>query len=150
MNLGRCPVCHSRISLEAIVQDEAGRELLALLAKLDAVVAVPLVTYLGLFRPEQRDLANDRALRLAREVLDLGTGPALAQAMANTVESIRGKGGTPLKNHNYLKQVLTSVSASTDVAVSNIGLLEQGTKHVPSRSMQALKNLSEVSGRYED
>jgi hypothetical protein len=28
MMLGRCPVCHSQISLEAVCQDEAGRELL--------------------------------------------------------------------------------------------------------------------------
>ena len=35
MHLSRCPICHSRISLEALVQDEAGRELLALVARLD-------------------------------------------------------------------------------------------------------------------
>ena len=26
MQLNRCPICHSRISLDALVQDEAGRE----------------------------------------------------------------------------------------------------------------------------
>lgn len=149
MNLGRCPVCHSRISLEAIVQDEAGRELLALLAKLDAVVAIPLVTYLGLFRPEQRDLANDRALRLAREVLDLGTGPALAQAMANTVESIRGKGGTPLKNHNYLKQVLASTTSGSALAVTG-NTPAAAITPAASRSSQGLGKLHQVRERYGD
>lgn len=61
MNLGRCPVCHSHISLEAIVQDDAGRELLAMLAGLDADLARPLVAYLGLFRPPRQDLRNVRA-----------------------------------------------------------------------------------------
>lgn len=107
MNLGRCPVCHSHISLEAIVQDDAGRELLALLAALDADLARPLVAYLGLFRPEKQDLRNLRALQLAREVLALASpGPRLALALAETVESLRAKAGPPLKNHNYLRRVL--------------------------------------------
>ncbi len=113
MQLGRCPICHSRISLESCVQDEAGRELLAAVAQLDAALAVPLVTYLGLFRAPNRDLANDRALRLVREVMALGEpgpgyGPRLARALAETVEAIRAKGGVPLKSHNYLKRVLES------------------------------------------
>ena len=65
MRLSRCPICHSRISLEALVQDEAGRELLALVAKLDTQTGVALVSYLGLLRSPSRDLANERALRLA-------------------------------------------------------------------------------------
>ena len=32
MHLSRCPICHSRIPLEALVQDEAGRELLTLVS----------------------------------------------------------------------------------------------------------------------
>ena len=107
MNLGRCPVCHSHISVEPIVQDDAGRELLGLLATLDADLARPLVAYLGLFRPEKQDLRNVRALQLARDVLALSApGPRLAQALTETVESLRAKAGTPLKNHNYLRRVL--------------------------------------------
>lgn len=107
MNLGRCPVCHSHISLEAIVQDDAGRELLALLAALDADLARPLVSYLGLFRPPKQDLRNLRALQLAREVQALADpGPRLATALTETVESLRAKAGPPLKNHNYLRRVL--------------------------------------------
>lgn len=122
MMLGRCPVCHSRISLEACVQDDAGRELLAAVAALDASIAVPLVSYLGLFRAPNRDLANDRALRLLREVMELGQtgpgyGPRLARALAETVEAIRAKGGAPLKNHNYLKRVLESAPADSGAAM---------------------------------
>lgn len=108
MNLGRCPVCHSHISLEAIVQDDAGRELLALLAALDADLARPLVAYIGLFRPEKQDLRNLRALQLARDVLAMpATSPQQrAAALAETVESLRAKAGPPLKNHNYLRRVL--------------------------------------------
>ena len=103
MNLTRCPVCHSHITLEAIVQDEAGRELMALLANLEGDLSRALVTYLGLFRPEKRDLSNDRALRIAKEVMALKNDSArLSHALAQTVEILRAKDGLPLKNHNYL------------------------------------------------
>jgi len=117
MNLGRCPVCHSRLHLESMVQDECGRELIALMARLDTPIAVPLVSYLGLFRPENRDLANDRALKLARETLALSSDTTrLAHALTETTDALRAKGGAALKNHNYLKRVLenTAVDGGKD------------------------------------
>lgn len=113
MYLTRCPICHSRISLEAITQDEAGRELLALLARLDTQTGAALVAYLGLFRSASRDLANDRALRLATETLNLcppADLPRLAVALGETVEALRNKHPRrPLKNHNYLVKVFESI-----------------------------------------
>ncbi|MFN3881911.1 MAG: hypothetical protein ACK4L8_10845 [Nitrincola lacisaponensis] len=110
MNLGRCPVCHSRLHLDALVQDDAGRELLALLAKLDRSAGAALVSYLSLFRSKTRDLANDRALRIAQEALELAPINALVAALAQTVEQMRSKqqagGFKPLANHNYLVKVL--------------------------------------------
>ncbi len=110
----RCPCCHASNSLEAYTADEAGRELLVTLAKSGALFR-PLVAYLGLFRPASRDLSHDRALKLAREVLELAADPrALAQALSETVEAMRQKRQEgdvrPLKNHNYLKRVLESVA----------------------------------------
>lgn len=115
MQLTRCPVCHSRIGLEQLVQDEAGREVLVLLSRTPDWLASPLVVYLGLFRAATRDLALDRTLRLAREALGLTEDqPALATALADTVQSMRAKqdqgNWKPLANHNYLKQVLESVA----------------------------------------
>ena len=106
MQLNRCPVCHARLSLDALVQDEAGRELMGLLVKLDTDTGAALVNYLGLFRSPQRDLANSKALKLARDVLALAPWPPVAEAMRVTCENIGGKGGKPLSNHNYLKKVL--------------------------------------------
>lgn len=111
----RCPVCHSSNSIEAYTADEAGRELLLLLAGSGALFR-PLVHYLGCFRAAGRDLAHDRALRLAREVLDLGADPrALGAALVETVEAMRAKREQgdvrPLKNHNYLKRVLEGMPA---------------------------------------
>ncbi|MDP2548506.1 hypothetical protein [Oceanobacter sp. 4_MG-2023] len=116
MQLNRCPVCHSRIGLEQLVQDDAGRELLALLAAHDADTATALVGYLGLFRSGSRDLAMDRALRLVKEALALAEPDWLTPALQDTVESIRAKrqntDAKALTNHNYLKRVLESVISS--------------------------------------
>ncbi len=112
----RCPCCHASNSLEAFVADESGRELLVLLAGTGPLFK-PLVAYLGLFRPASRDLSHQRALKLAKEVLEISADPAaLAHALGETVEAMRQKrvagAGKPLTNHNYLKRVLESVGAT--------------------------------------
>ncbi|MDO8940874.1 MAG: hypothetical protein Q7U98_17100 [Methylicorpusculum sp.] len=106
MQLNRCPICHHRISLDALAQDEAGRELLGLLAAMNTDSGTALVSYLGLFRSVNRDLANDRALKLCKEALALAPVQMVTAAMRQTVESVRAKGGKSLTNHNYLKRVL--------------------------------------------
>lgn len=115
MKLGRCPICHSHIHLDALIQDDAGSELLGVLAGLGRPLARPLVQYLALFRPAKSDLSNARALRLAQETLALADRDTLTAALANTVRSLhekRQQGQTqPLKNHNYLRQVLGSTQA---------------------------------------
>jgi DNA primase len=114
MKLGRCPVCHSHLHLDALIQDDAGSELLGVLAGLGRPLARPLVQYLALFRPAKSDLSNARALKLAKETLDIADRDSLIAALQDTVRSIqekRQKGQVqPLKNHNYLKQVLASVA----------------------------------------
>lgn len=73
MKIGRCSICHHHLDLQALAQDESTRDLLSLVAKTPHTVMVPLLAYLGLFRPKKRDLANDRALHLAEEALQLTT-----------------------------------------------------------------------------
>ena len=138
MQLSRCPICHSRISLEALVQDEAGRELMALVAKLDIQTGAALVSYLGLFRSASRDLANERALKLARETLSMTTDTArLAIALSETVDVLRSKQTRqPLKNHNYLHKVIDSVEARPVIAKT-----EKGAVAPKSKTGQALMTL---------
>lgn len=111
MRLGRCPVCHSHIDLVAMMEDEAGRELLAFISKLPPHITRALLPYLTLFRTGKRDLSLSRTLILMQETLNLtGDKETLAAAMLETTESIRNKqSGKPLKNHNYLKQVLAAL-----------------------------------------
>ncbi|TCS70749.1 hypothetical protein EDC61_11476 [Sulfuritortus calidifontis] len=112
----RCPVCHAEAALEAWAEDEAAREMMGLLAGLDAALGRALAAYLGLFRSKSRALSWERAVRLAREVLALGLEEAvLSQALSDTVEAMRVKREAgdirPLENHNYLKRVAESVAA---------------------------------------
>ncbi len=111
MQLCRCPICHSRIALEALVQDEAGRELLTVVAKLDTTLAGLVLRYLGLFRAPNRDLSNDKALKLLKEVLALSKNRfKLDEALEDTLNSLNQHQATggfkQLTNHNYLKKVL--------------------------------------------
>lgn len=163
MMLGRCPVCHSQISLEAVCQDEAGRELLGILANLPGEASRALVQYLGLFRPEKRDLSNDRALRLAREVLALcADSLRLSAAMSETVEAIRAKSGAvPMKNHNYLKRVLEGMpetggalvvaggvtGAVADPLAARLHREAKGRTAAPSATMNALAELEDLKRR---
>lgn len=143
MNLGRCPVCHSHIQLEAVVQDESMSKLVGILTNRNGELSRPLVTYLGLFRPPKRDLANDRALKLCQEVIELTDDQnRLAAALAQTVEMIRAKGGGPLKNHNYLKRVIESIDIRQTVPTctkSQTGM---------SKAEQALISIENIKDKY--
>ncbi len=145
MQLSRCPVCHARISLDAIVQDEAGRELMSLLVKMDTDTGSALVGYLGLFRSASRDLANDKALRLAKEALALGPLANVAQAMRQTIDSLQGKGGKPLSNHNYLKRVLDDVGCAMRTAELVVDEARSAPykAHSVSKTAQALQALED-------
>ena len=111
MKLCRCPICHSDINLDQLLEDDAGRELLGLVSGLKSEVARPLVSYIALFRPAKSALSNSRAVKLIREVLDMyPQTPLLAHALNETVQSVTKKrreqsNVAQLTNHNYLKQV---------------------------------------------
>ncbi|MCQ9121279.1 hypothetical protein BKG95_10300 [Rodentibacter pneumotropicus] len=111
MKLCRCPVCHSDIHLDQLLEDDAGREMLGIIAGLKGNNARALVSYIGLFRPEKSGLSNSRAVKLMREVLALyQPSPLLAHALTETVNAVmknrrEGKNAVALNNHNYLKKV---------------------------------------------
>jgi len=120
MKLGRCPICRTHLHLDALISDDAGRSLLAQLSQLDKRLGMAVVSYISLFRPEKTDLNNARAAKLITETVELHKNPAcLAKALGETVQALHAKrqqqlgyGQTPkpLANHNYLKQVLNSIS----------------------------------------
>lgn len=116
MKLGRCPICHSDIHLDALIEDEAGREVMSMLLKFTHNCARPLVAYLGLFRPAKSNLSNSRTAKLMQEVLEqFKPSRHLSHALNETVKQIQKKRTSaneikPLANHNYLKTVYNSTS----------------------------------------
>ncbi len=125
MKLTRCPVCHHNLHLDALIQDQAGKELLADVANLPDFVSRPLLAYLSLFRPAKSDLSLSRTLRLMREVTDeYRADHLLASALVECVSKLREKRAKhnddkPLANHNYLKSVYKTVAVRNNVAVSD-------------------------------
>ena len=111
MKLCRCPVCHSDIHLDALLEDDAGREILGIITNLRGDNARALVSYIGLFRPERSALSNGRALRLMKDVLEMyQPSPLLAHALNETVQAVmknrrETRNVVALTNHNYLKKV---------------------------------------------
>ena len=115
MKLCRCPVCHTSIHLDAMVNDEAARELLGILAPLDGATGRILMNYIALFRPAKSDLSFNRALTLVNETLALTSNRDwLRAALEETVIKLRAAridgNPRPITNHNYLKKVLESIS----------------------------------------
>lgn len=114
MKLCRCPICHSDLTLEALIEDDSGQELLRLILSMSHDCGRHAVDYLGLFKPAKSALSNNRALKILQSLLELyPCSNLLAHALAETVESVRRnrrEGGRvePLANHNYLKKVYES------------------------------------------
>jgi len=113
MKVGRCPICHYDLHLDAIFADDAGREVFTILSKLTHGCGRSLVEYIGLFRPIKSNLSNSRTAGLMNDVLALYKPSArLNYALQETVKRIREKraqgDSKPLTNHNYLKTVYDS------------------------------------------
>ena len=108
----RCPCCNVVSDLEHVFADETARKTMALIAKLPKGQSYPLVQYVGFFRPKKSAMSWDRVHKLISEASALAAPAALNAALATTIEALRAKQQsgewTPLKNHNYLKQVLAS------------------------------------------
>ncbi|CAM5521754.1 hypothetical protein [Eoetvoesiella caeni] len=147
----RCPCCHVTFALEQVVEDEALRELMGIIAELPREVSRPLVSYVGLFRGKTRATAYERQLRLAREVLAMHTDTLLVGvALSETVEAIRikretGEDSRPLKNHNYLKRVVESQQARGAGAVQIAQPAGAAVRGPASKTAAALANLGRRS-----
>ncbi|WP_233115143.1 hypothetical protein [Aggregatibacter actinomycetemcomitans] len=138
MKLCRCPICHSDIHLDALLEDDAGREMLGIITNLRGDNARALVSYIALFRPEKSALSNARALKLMQEVLEMyQPSPLLSHALTETVNGVmknrrESRNVVSLTNHNYLKKVYEGAKPLFAV-VRN----EQGKSAVQTAQKQA-------------
>ncbi len=142
----KCPVCKSKFPLESLFQDQAGSEMMGLLATLPAGIAPRLLSYIGLFRAANRDLTFDRALRLLKETLKVCDDmERLAAGCEKTVENMRKKQQKndfkPLDNQNYLKEVLSDIPSTVEV-VREEKVVESKPQYT-SKMMQGVKGFLE-------
>ncbi|VFS54599.1 Uncharacterised protein [Leminorella grimontii] len=62
MKIARCPVCHSDLHLDALMEDDAGRELLAAYSSSAGKLrSSPDSVHSDFFGPEKSNLSNARA-----------------------------------------------------------------------------------------
>ncbi|ALG67890.1 hypothetical protein [Beggiatoa leptomitoformis] len=154
-----CPVCKTILTLEHIVLNETRSQLYRLLFVQPKELETAIVLYMGLFR-NKRDLSDDKALSLVKQVLELHTDKAiLVESLNRVVSSFRQKEEyEPLKNHNYLKSVLKTVanemSARVETLVNgssgNSMIVEQRpVKRVQkSKAIEGLTDLEALKGKY--
>lgn len=147
----RCPYCKGRFTLEQLLLDQTRTELLSLIFRLPPELFPTIMPYLGLFRSGDRDLTDDKALKLLQEVLSLyPDATILAIAMSETIEAIRAKEqNKPLKNHNYLKQVIESVATrNCSVPMPHTGLTQRKLPAQVSKTLQGLESLYELKQEF--
>lgn len=124
----RCFACGAMGSAEAFTNDSIARELLAVATNLPHPLPPIILNYLAMFRPEKTMLTWPKALRLTKDLAALvATGtvqvekkaarpcpPRLwAQAIEQVIER-RDRLSLPLKNHNYLKQIVYDLADRQD------------------------------------
>jgi hypothetical protein len=137
------------LHLDALVQDQAGRELIATVSKLHVATAGAVLSYMGLFRPAKSDLSNGRALKLLNEILSLTANEnALCQALEQTYTNIstnrrENSDIKPLSNHNYLKKVLQSIPAwDRDSAGATNEIITRTAQQTPKSVGEALLDIN--------
>lgn len=150
MKLTRCPCCHGHIHLDALIQDAGAKLLMNTISKLNFRMTCSVISYIALWRPEKSDLNNERAARLINEVLQLHSNQdILIAALDQTTISIRnnrdyGK-AKPLKNHNYLKEVISTISTKEKTAVVNSGEVS----HAVIIKQGKTESLEETQAKFE-
>lgn len=118
----RCPACGSQYSLDALIDHDAARRVFVQILKIDNALAIALIKYLSLHRPEQRELTFARTETLlnqllpdikaqrierARQVFDAPPA-AWVWAIQQALDARdNGRLKTPLKNHGYLYEIIS-------------------------------------------
>ena len=154
----RCPNCGTTLSLDALIAHDGAREALGIAFKMSGPLGNALVRYLGLFRPEARELTLDRVAKLLGELLpdvqaqriersgQVFEAPpecwlwAIDQAL---IARESGRLATPLKGHGWLYQVMTQYQpASVGGAVV---LAPEIRTPLPSRQRQQSQTVAAIN-----
>lgn len=155
----RCPNCGTTLSLDALIAHDGARDALGVAFKLSGQLGSALIRYVGLFRPETRELTMDRVGKILNELLpDLQAqriernGAVFNAPAACWVWAVEqavaardaGRLVTPLKGHGWLYQVMTQWQGETTaVLVPESSSPKQAMAVRPSQTTAALAALQE-------
>ena len=122
-----CPACGAMSSLDALLQHDEARAAIYSAMKMSSALARLLIAYLGLFRPESRQLTMDRVAKLLGELLpDIEAAriersgriyAAPVETWRSALEDMLAKRDRltlPLKTHGYLYEVIAGYSERLD------------------------------------
>ncbi|MFW9266482.1 hypothetical protein ACLK1G_04710 [Pseudomonas sp. NR3] len=157
----RCPNCGTTVSLDALIAHDGAREALGVAFKVSGQLGSALIRYVGLFRPETRELTMDRVAKILGELLpDLqaqrierngavfNAPPACWVWAIEQAISARdcGRLTPPLKGHGWLYQVMSQWQGEASSTV----LRPEMSMHKPpvvARPSQTTAALSALQGR---
>jgi hypothetical protein len=120
-----CPACRAEMSLDVLLAAEDTRQVLAQLAVHTLPFGALTLKYIGLFRPEKRQLTHRRMLALIEELLpdvrrqaiarkgrDWHVGLETWKQGLEAVLTARDKGSLtlPLTSHGYLYEILCGMA----------------------------------------
>ena len=123
-----CPCCGATASAESWENDMEARKTIQAIVALPREVALESLFYLGLFRPAQRALSWKAALRIVQELSVLVASghvqvakrparPCPPEAWAAGMRQMVAQRDTltrPMKNHNYLRQIVWQLADKID------------------------------------
>lgn len=123
-----CPCCGATASAESWENDMEARKTIQAIVALPHEVALESLFYLGLFRPQQRALSWKAALRIVQELDALVASghvqvqgkparPCPQEIWATGMRQMvaqRDSISRPLKNHNYLRQIVWQLADKLD------------------------------------
>lgn len=127
-----CPSCGSVNSLDSLIGHDGARAALAELAALSGPLAGAVIRYLGLFRPEKRQLSLDRVASLLAELNPMilearitRSGRAYAAprdvwvAAIDSILASRDRLTLPLKSHGYLLEIIIGQIHKAEMAAES-------------------------------
>lgn len=132
----KCPSCGAQTSLDALVQDRAAADALALALRLSGGIGDALLRYLALHRPAKSALSMPRVAKLLGELLPAIQSQRIErngqvceappEAWVWAVESMvaardGGRLQTPLKSHGYLYEVISKWQPASSPPLWGVG-----------------------------
>lgn len=125
-----CPSCGAVASADAWENDVIIREAVQAVTSLPDPIPKVMLNYLSLFRPGRRALSWKKVLRLSREIATLAAAghiqvqgkvarpctPRHWHAGMEQMAERRQSLSLPLKNHNYLRQIVWQLADQEDAA----------------------------------